>query len=206
MHRIASTIALAVIFVSCAKEDDLPALGASRVTNLHGRPSEFPVVESSPSPRALFRVDYRGPREIAEIYVENWDGTTLVSTATLYHQKFGSTVLERHDCGTNSAKGPAFSHVRVVFAVCLIDLPETLPDGRKTLAIVNTGTSDEPTFARTTSTLVRLDAGGRSEREIFPSLGSSAGSDVCPDTEIMLLWEAQAATLSTRVYFRVVDK
>lgn len=167
-----------------------------------------------------FDVDYQGPREFAEIVLENWDGPKLLSTESIARYKFGSATVTMDGPAYVHGEGAAFLQTSQRFTVWLDSLPESYPDGRNALARVCVWDPADLTVARTRKSLnhvVALEDRPRNQSsEPRPNL-----SETIPDSDSTLVWQRnlfdrdyvgggrppypEGATVS-RMLFRLVEK
>lgn len=216
-----------VLFIACAgilayawetREPPIPAAGTYRIQD--ATPIMKPdTLIAAFGQIAVFQVDYQGPREWAEIVVENWEGPILASTEILSRMKFGSAVRERHEWGINYTTGPAFSHERDQFSVCLMTLPEREEQGPNTFALVKVVDVERPKEASIFRAVIDVAANRPHGTSTQENLNFVRGVRELPDSESTLLWSKrtkfedavameppfESGFAESRVLFRFVD-
>lgn len=135
--------------------------------------------------RVSFEVRYQGPKELAEIVLEHWEGPVRTRETVLWSQRFGAVVRTERGNVISYDEGPAFSQTLQRFTVWIDELPERYPDGRNALATVRVAAPTQMDAARIDKAIVDLWGSdvGRFGSETFPM-----PDETVDDDEVIELW------------------
>jgi hypothetical protein len=217
-----AVIACALAFAYSKTTDEslaTPPLGSIHIGHVAERVGFLKFHANPRGESAVFDVAYQGPKPIAELVLENWNGPNLLSSTVVMRRKFGSHSIRKEGNATQHGVGEAFLQTQQRYSIWIDELPEPYPDGRNALIriLISDPSQSEEQGAQLDNALARidsLDGGGFGQISGFNARVNGSDSEAAEVWHDIHHLERDVSTagppyaegvITSRLLYRVVD-